>query len=109
MVHAGRIRGVKVVQLSRRRWRGRQTRLPSRQLAPAWSVQPGNGRADDVGGREALPDVPLDHGHFLGPYFEHFLLGLRSSPPAYVRDLLADAEVPDELQAAVAGVVLITT
>lgn len=62
-----------------------------------------------LAGPKLFPSVPLDRGHFPGPYFEHFLNGLRTSPPAYVLDLLADVEAPEELQAAVAGVVLITT
>lgn len=62
-----------------------------------------------LAGAKLFPDVPLDRGHFPGPYFEHFLNGLRTSPPAYVLDLLADAEASNEVQAAVAGVVLITT
>ena len=62
-----------------------------------------------LAGEKIFREVPLDRGHFPGPYFEHFLSGLRKSPPAYVLDLLADAEAPDELQSAIAGVVLITT
>lgn len=62
-----------------------------------------------VTGARLFPDVPLDRGHFPGSYFEHFLNGLRTSPPSYVLDLLADVEPPEELRNAVAGVVLITT
>jgi hypothetical protein len=62
-----------------------------------------------VAGARLFPDVPLDRGHFPGSYFEHFLNGLRTNPPPYVLDLLADVEPPEELQTAVAGVVLITT
>lgn len=62
-----------------------------------------------LAGAKLFPEVPLDRGHFPGPYFEHFLNGLRTSPPAYVLDLLADAEAPDELKATVAGVMLIST
>ena len=39
-------------------------------------------------GAPVFPDVPEDRGHFPGPYYRHVLQGLRTSPPAYVEDLL---------------------
>lgn len=50
-------------------------------------------------------EVPLDSGHFPGPYFEQVLRGLRTEAPAYVLDLLADHAPPEELTRLVAGVV----
>ncbi|GAB3428387.1 DUF6615 family protein [Flindersiella endophytica] len=40
-----------------------------------------------VPGAPLFPEVPEDSGHFPGPYYRHFLQGLRESTPAYVRQL----------------------
>lgn len=78
-----------------------------------------------IPGAPVFPDVPEDRGHYPGPYFRHFLQGLRHSPPSYVRQLLehqmfydvalgplapavSQAEPPAELRGLVAGVVLIS-
>jgi hypothetical protein len=42
-----------------------------------------------------FPEVPEDRGHFPGPYYRHFLQGLRHSPPTYVEDLLRPP-IPEE-------------
>jgi hypothetical protein len=52
-------------------------------------------------------EVPRDRGHYPGPYFSHFLRGLRNAPPAYVRDIEAGLPVDPEVANRVAGVVLI--
>jgi len=41
-----------------------------------------------VPGAPLFPEVPEDRGHFPGPYYRHFLQGLRQSPPTYVEELL---------------------
>jgi hypothetical protein len=41
-----------------------------------------------VPGAPVFPNVPKDHGHFPGSYYRHVLQGLRTSPPAYVEELL---------------------
>jgi hypothetical protein len=78
-----------------------------------------------VRGAPVFPEVPEDSGHFRGPYFQHFLQGLRHSPPSYVQELLeqqifydvmlgpqtpgiGQAEPPAELRGLVDGVVLIS-
>lgn len=48
-----------------------------------------------LAGEVLFPDVPEDTGHFRGPYYRHFLQGLRTSPPEYVRDLQR-SETPDD-------------
>ncbi|NPD06542.1 hypothetical protein HN031_17845 [Nocardioides sp. zg-1308] len=40
-----------------------------------------------IPGAPLFPEVPEDTGHYPGPYFHHFLQGLRESPPGYVRQL----------------------
>jgi len=40
-----------------------------------------------LAGEALFPEVPEDTGHFRGPYYRHFLQGLRTSAPDYVRDL----------------------
>jgi hypothetical protein len=41
-----------------------------------------------VPGAPIFTDVPEDRGHFSEPYFVHVLRGLRTSPPAYVTELI---------------------
>ncbi len=59
-----------------------------------------------ISGVPIFPVVPRDAGHS-SPYFDHFLRGLRTSPPAYVLDLQAGRPVLPELTNRVAGVVLV--
>ncbi|MEP6762545.1 MAG: hypothetical protein ABJA93_14415 [Sporichthyaceae bacterium] len=40
-----------------------------------------------IPGAPLFPEVPEDTGHYPGPYYRHFLQGLRESPPPYVRQL----------------------
>lgn len=54
-------------------------------------------------------EVPKDQGHYPGPYFEHFLRGLRTGPPSYVLDVLEGREVPSEIAAEIAGIILIAS
>ncbi len=79
----------------------------------------------EVPGTPLFPNVPEDRGHFPGPYYDHFLRGLRVSPPTYVHGLLdatssrkgfgagsdADEEVPRPLELEglnVDGIVFVT-
>ena len=55
-----------------------------------------------------FPIVPRDTGHYPGAYFDHFLRGLRTNPPGYVRDIQEDRPVTAEVASRVAGVVLIS-
>jgi hypothetical protein len=55
-----------------------------------------------------FPVVPRDTGHYPNSYFEHFLRGLRTNPPSYVRDIQEDRPTPPEIADRVAGVVVIT-
>jgi hypothetical protein len=54
-----------------------------------------------------FPEVPRDTGHYPNSYFEHFLRGLRTSPPPYVRDLQENRPASPEIAGRVAGVILI--
>jgi hypothetical protein len=54
-----------------------------------------------------FPEVPRDTGHYPNSYFEHFLRGLRMSPPPYVRDIQENRPAPPEIAGRVAGVILI--
>ncbi|MEV8273582.1 hypothetical protein [Microbacterium sp. NPDC077184] len=57
---------------------------------------------------EALfTDVPDDPGHFGLPYYRHVLRGLRGGAPDYVFDVLADLDIPDDVRARVAGIVVV--
>jgi hypothetical protein len=55
-----------------------------------------------------FPVVPRDAGHYPNSYFDHFLRGLRTSPPPYVRDIQENQPMPPEVASRVAGVVLIS-
>lgn len=55
-----------------------------------------------------FPTVPQDTGHYPSSYFEHFLRGLRTSPPSYVRDIQQNRPPPLEVSSRVAGLVLIS-
>ena len=70
-------------------------------------------------GAPVFDDVPKDSGHFPGSYYAHVLQGLRTSPPAYVSELVDAGRSrggqphppgrPAELNGTdVAGVVLVT-
>jgi hypothetical protein len=52
--------------------------------------------------------VPRDTGHYPNSYFEHFLRGLRTNPPSYVRDIQENRPTAPEIADRVAGVVVIT-
>ena len=54
-----------------------------------------------------FPELPTDSGHFAEPYFPFVLRGLRSRPPSYVSDILADQPVPSEVSDLVGGVVVV--
>jgi hypothetical protein len=60
-----------------------------------------------VPGAPIFAVVPKDRGHYPGPYFTHFLRGLRMSPPEYVLDLLQGRPAPPELTSRLAGVVVV--
>lgn len=62
-----------------------------------------------VAGAPIFPTVPRDTGHYPGPYFDHFLRGLRLSPPQYVRDIQQGRPMPREIADQIAGVVLVST
>lgn len=61
-----------------------------------------------IAGEPVFPSVPMDTGHYPGPYFPHFLRGLRTSPPLYIRDLQQARPAPAELADRVAGLVIVT-
>jgi hypothetical protein len=61
-----------------------------------------------VPGAPVFPDVPSDPGHFPGPYFAHFLRGLRLSPPPYVLELQEGTPATPALTSRIAGVVVVT-
>lgn len=61
-----------------------------------------------IAGAPIFPDVPRDTGHYPRSYFDHFLRGLRMSPPPYVRDLQAGRQTPGEVAGQVAGVILVS-
>ncbi|MAY94944.1 hypothetical protein [uncultured Nocardioides sp.] len=50
-----------------------------------------------IPGAPLFPEVPNDTGHFPGPYYRHFLQGLRASPPSYVRQLQGEARRDDTM------------
>jgi hypothetical protein len=50
-----------------------------------------------LAGAALFPEVPEDTGHFRGPYYRHFLQGLRTSPPEYVRELQRSEEPDDKM------------
>ena len=54
-----------------------------------------------------FPVVPRDTGHYPNSYFDHFLRGLRTSPPPYIRDIRENRPTPPEVASRVAGVILI--
>jgi hypothetical protein len=56
-----------------------------------------------------FPVVPRDTGHYPNSYFDHFLRGLRTSPPSYVRDIEKGRPTPREVASRVAGVILVST
>lgn len=60
-----------------------------------------------LAGERMFPEVPQDRGHYLAPYFEHVLRGLRLSPPDYVQDVLAGRPATAELTERAAGLVLV--
>ena len=47
-----------------------------------------------VPGAPVFDGVPGDSGHFPGPYYAHVLRGLRTSPPAYVAELVDELRHP---------------
>jgi hypothetical protein len=53
-------------------------------------------------------EVPRDSGHYPSSYFDHFLRGLRTSPPLYIHDIQENRPPPLDVASRVAGVVLIT-
>lgn len=60
-----------------------------------------------VPGAPVFAEVPQDNGHYPGPYFAHFLRGLRKSPPSYVLDAMTGGEMPPEIVQAVDGLVIV--
>jgi hypothetical protein len=58
-------------------------------------------------GELMFPNVPQDRGHYVAPYFEHVLRGLRLSPPDYVADAIAGRPLSDEVTQRVDGLVLV--
>lgn len=61
-----------------------------------------------VAGAPIFPTVPRDTGHYPGSYFDHFLRGLRLSPPQYVRDIQQGRPTPRGISNRVAGIVLVS-
>jgi len=61
-----------------------------------------------IAGEPIFPVVPIDAGHYPGSYFDHFLRGLRMSPPPYVRDLQEGRRTPREVASRVVGVVSVS-
>lgn len=58
----------------------------------------------DIDAPVVFSDLPGDAGHFGLPYFQHILRGLRTRPPSYVMDFLADQDLPDEIGSRVGGI-----
>jgi hypothetical protein len=50
-----------------------------------------------IPGAPLFPEVPDDTGHFPGPYYRHFMQGLRASPPPYVRHLQRQTRLDDTM------------
>ena len=61
-----------------------------------------------VPGEPVFAEVPQDTGHFVGPYFAHFLRGLRKSAPPYVYQAMTGGEVAADVMQAVDGLVIVT-
>jgi hypothetical protein len=61
-----------------------------------------------VAGAPIFSSVPMDRGHYPSSYFEHFLRGLRTSPPTYVLDAQAGRAMPSDVVDRVAGLVLVS-
>jgi hypothetical protein len=61
-----------------------------------------------IAGDPIFSAVPMDRGHYPSSYFEHFLRGLRTSPPTYVLDAQAGRAMPSDVVDHVAGLVLVS-